>query len=173
MPSFGLNVFSASSLPSGTDIVTVTGFSFPFIDSLTAENIIFLGTTFIAAIPTGCSSPFFVTLPTPSPPERYMLSSTKSVSALPLASLTSAHISVPLVTSGSSPLSLKTDAQTPYLSIRFIFTLSSVLMPFGVSINILSGIFPQKSTSAAAFAAAAAQVPVVTPHLNLFPFLRT
>ncbi len=39
-------------------------------------------------------------------------------------------------------------------------------MPFGVSMETVSTSRPVSSMRAAAFAAAAAQVPVVKPHLN-------
>ena len=70
MPSLGLKVFSASVSPSGIEMTTSNPPVYPVADmtSSSASFIMLLGTRLIAAFPTGWSSPFLVTLPTPFPP---------------------------------------------------------------------------------------------------------
>ena len=107
----------------------------------------------MAAAPTGWSSPRFVTRPTPAPPSIV----TPGASAL----RTVANTSVSRVTSGSSPLSLRM-AQETASGVLVISSTSSVrATPFGVSRSMVRFSWPVRSIQAAAFAAAAAQEPVV------------
>ena len=115
----------------------------------------------MAAFPTGWSSPRFVTRPTPSPPS--MCTPGSSVRR------TEAKMSVPFVTSGSSPLSFSMAQET--LSARIVIsrTASSSRMPFGVSSVMVSFLRPVSSIHAAALAAAAAHEPVVYPSRRRLP----
>ena len=73
IPSLGLNVFLAISSPCGIEIIIST--LSPFGSTLnTSSRIIFLGTGFIAHSPLGTNNPSFVTVPTPFPPFKYILS---------------------------------------------------------------------------------------------------
>ena len=111
MPRRGLKVFFASASPSGAEIVTSMPPSYPtsMQTSRTFSSIIFRGTELIAAAPTGWSSPGFITRPTPSPPSMV----TPGVADF----LTAAKMSVPRVTSGSSPLSFRMAQRTSSASI--------------------------------------------------------
>ena len=111
------------------------------------------GTELMAAAPTGWSSPGFVTRPMPSPPSIV----TPGVSDF----LTAAKMSVPRVTSGSSPLSFWIAQRTSSgdRSVSSTSKLSS--MPLGVCSRIVSFFLPVSSIHAAALAAAAAHEPVV------------
>ncbi len=90
IPSLGLSVFAAISLPLGTEISTLR----PFLlrkscaTSKMFSIIIFFGVGLIAAEPISSPRPGLVTLPTPSPP---------SISILFGLSVndTSVHISAP------------------------------------------------------------------------------
>ena len=106
----------------------------------------------MAAAPTGCSSPGFVTRPTPSPP---------SISMPEAIFSTCAAIRCPLVTSISSPPSLTTAAYAAPPTRRHSSSATSTTRPLGVSSRTLSGAVPVSSNRAAPAAASAAQVPVV------------
>ena len=166
IPSLGLKVRSASSLPLGS-ITSALKPPFTSKSSLSlasSEVIICLGTLFMAASPTCCQRPGLVTLPTPSPPSMIISSSSMGV--------TREHTGMPSVTSGSSPLSFITVQTAPCPS-NLPVTSRSSLMPLGVSISTWDGMLPVITAIAAAFAAAAAHVPVVNPHLSLLLFLVT
>ena len=103
IPSLGLNVFLASSFPPG--ILTVTfAFLLPIIFRI-AFSAIWRGTGLIAGCPGGIFNPSCVIVPTPSPPKKEMSPSSSNSS-------TFVTISLPFVTSGSSPASFTTP-QTP------------------------------------------------------------
>ena len=70
-------------------------------------------------------------------------------------------MSVSLVESGSSPLSLRMAQEASVLSRRISSTARCRAMPFGVCRSMVSFFLPLKSMKVAAFAAAAAQEPVV------------
>ena len=123
MPSFGLNVRFARASPSGIQTVMCNGsLTFAFSHtSATAANIICRGTRLIAACPTACSRPSFVTRPMPIPPSNVRYGNDSLVNAQDLSWLPSicsrtrcfayatvTQTSVPFVTSGSSPLSFTT-----------------------------------------------------------------
>ena len=157
IPRRGLNVFLAISTPSGTDITVLSPPVYPNDDdtSSRASLIMDRGTRFIAALPGGWSSPLRVTLPTPIPP---------SIS-IPCGILeTSAYTFVPCVASMSSPPSFLTAQDALPSSMRRSSTGRSSVMPLGVAMTTLDTGSP-RSAMAAALDAAAAQVPVVCPHL--------
>ena len=155
IPSLGLKVFFASSRPPGIASFTSAPTS-PAASRITC-SIICRGTGLTAASPTGSLSPGRVTVPMPSP----------AVNLIPpSASLrqTAAITRHPSVTSGSSPASLITPhhGNVPGIISRII------CRPAGVSTETSAGHLPDNCHSTEAFAAAAAQVPVVTPSLNFF-----
>ena len=170
IPSFGLKVFAASSLPRGTLTVTSkpAGSRTPPASciipvpgrppasrtaSCTASAIMRRGVLLMAAFPTGWSRPGLVTRPTPSPPSIL-------IPGIP-EQATSARTRIPSVTSGSSPLSFRTAQETApsEKQISSISRYSSV--PRGVLRRTCGTFSPVRSIRAAAFAAAAAQLPVV------------
>ena len=79
---------------------------------------------------------------------------------------TVAQISAPWVTSGSSPASLTTPAVAEPSSLRVIASAKLGRSPRGNVTSTGSGNSPVTSAAKAAFAAAAAQVPVVHPRRN-------
>ena len=107
----------------------------------------------MAAAPTGWSRPRFVTLPTPAPPS-IKISGTSVFR-------TQAKTSVPRVASGSSPLSFRMAQEASSDVILISSTVRWSRMPFGVRRSMVSFGLPVRSMKAAAFAAAAAQEPVV------------
>ena len=121
-----MSVFGPSSFPLGTETLIITPFflSNSSPTSLTFSTIIFFGVGFIAALPISNPNPGFVTLPTPSPPSI-------SISPILFVNSTSTKISVPCVTSGSSPPSFMTEhfAESDKNSHELI--LISNLEPFG------------------------------------------
>ena len=176
-PSMGLNVRRARSSPLGTDTVMQISSSRSLFwsASQTADSIILLGTRLMAGMPTSCSSPFFVTVPTPSPPSRRTpgySSSRKLFSGLSCRNSARARISVPLVTSGSSPESFVTAYSAPKAHGSFR-TGRETFCPSGSFSVISFRSSPVRRSQAAADAAAAAQVPVVRPHRSFFPFFST
>ena len=161
IPSLGLNVFFAVSSPSGIEIVTFISPQYPQARHMrsTSSVIILRGTLLIAACPICCSSPGFVTLPTPMPPSSMTRSPEDSSSPFS----TFAYIRSPSVTSGSSPLYFLTAHSTRSGSLVTSSTSRYSSIPFGVISLTCRNSSPEKSISAAAFAAAAAQLPVVHP----------
>ena len=163
IPSLGLNVLAAISSPPGTEITTrrFSVRSDSSIASVTALMIIPFGPGLMAASPTLCFKPGFVTLPTPFPPSIRIPGMSETD--------TDARTRMPFVTSGSSPLSFLTahTAVPPSSSASSTSSVSGI--PFGVAIRTDSGAFPVRSRKAAALAAAAAQVPVVYPKRSFFP----
>src|SRR5919199_2539041 len=123
-----------------------------------------LGTSFIAGPPTGSPSPGLVTTPTPSPPS----STSPGFSRHEARAVRCA----PWVTSGSSPASLTTTASAhePSTSQRSRWKKTRRSLPFlgSFTLTFCCG-SPVMRALAAALAAAAAQVPVVQPVLNLSP----
>src|SRR5215211_892534 len=118
----------------------------------------------MAGPPTGSPSPGLVTTPTPSPRS----------SSSPRCSRheTRAVRRAPSVTSGSSPASLMTTASAhePPRSHRSTSNSTRRSGPFlGNFTSTRSCVWPLTSARAAAFAAAAAQVPVVQPVLSFWP----
>ena len=163
MPMFGLKVFSAIFSPSGTETVIFIPPLYPKLwqTDFMASEIIFLGTEFMAAEPTGWSRPLFVTTPTPFPPSITM----------PLSIFSAEHkIITPFVASMSSPPSFITPHTAFPFSIfeKAIGTLT--FTPLGVKTSSKFGHLPENKNTAAAFEAMAEQVPVVYPHLS-FPFI--
>ena len=120
----------------------------------------------MAACPTDCSSPGPVTRPTPAPPSMSTCPSQKhSSSTLPSASRsTLAKINSPSVTSGSSPLYFLIPHSTKSAVLVIFSTSRQSRMPAGVVSRTCGISSPENSIRAAAFAAAAAQLPVVYPN---------
>src|ERR671921_313051 len=119
----------------------------------------------MAGAPTGSPSAALVTMPTPSPrPSSSPCSSRHETRAVRWA---------PSVTSGSSPASLITTASAHESLRSHRFTSNSTRrsrpLPGSFTSTRVCG-RPLVSALAAAFAAAAAQVPVVQPVLSLWPF---
>ena len=106
----------------------------------------------MAASPTGRSRPGFVTRPTPAPP---------SISMPLSVFVTAARISMPSVTSGSSPASFLTAQWAALPSMRQDSGSTSTGHPLGVTSRTTAGASPVSSRAAAPAAASAAQVPVV------------
>ena len=107
MPSRAFIVRSARRSPPGIAIVTVTsggGAPFASATSASASRIIARGAGLIAGSPTASGRPGRVTVPTPSPAR-------KPIPEPGAAQATSAMISAPWVTSGSSPASLTMPAR--------------------------------------------------------------
>ena len=156
IPNRGLNVFLAISSPPGTDISTSIPRFAPYFSKIRRQfsRIIFLGTGLIAGSPTAHCKPLAVTTPTPFPP---MIPTAPSWSP----NRTSAKISAPWVTSGSSPPSLVTEQRTRSLPISIFCRENSAFSPPGKETATVSVFFCDSSISAAAVAAAAAQLPVV------------
>ena len=102
-----------------------------------------------------------VTLPTPVPP---------SMSIPDSVSVTSEYTSAPCVASMSSPPSFLTAHLPCVESNARSSTGRSRTMPLGVAILTFFTGFPDRTASAAAFDAAAAQVPVVCPLLIFLLF---
>ena len=167
IPSLGLKVFFAISTPSGIDISTAKppSYSKSPQTSLTASRIICLGTGLIAASPTGCCRPFFVTRPTPAPPSIRI--SFSGIHA------TFAYTRIPLVASGSSPASFRIAQEAWPSSIWASSTSRSRRIPLGVIKATVCTGYPESSISVAALAAAAAQEPVVYPQRSFLLFLNT
>ena len=158
MPSRRLRVFSASTSPSRTKIVISRFFVFSCWAkaSSTASQIICRGTGLMAGSPTATARPGLVTRPTPGP-----LTSMIGSCNAPSSQRTSAPISAPLVTSGSSPASLTTEAMAPPSSSRRTrHRAKRWREPSGKGISTASSTAPNRQRTAA-FAAAAAQAPVV------------
>ena len=108
----------------------------------------------MAYSPTFWSRPGLVTLPTPFPPSIW----TSSLSGI---KVTSADTIVPLVMSGSSPLSFSIE-QLAVFSLKWGFRTSMTRsVPLGVVIETEVINSFSNNIVAAAFDAAAAQVPVV------------
>ena len=138
MPMRGLKVLPASALPSGMLMTIDMPPSYPQRAQAerTCSAIICRGTELMAAAPTGWSSPGLVTRPTPSPPSIKMPSSIFRAVA---------QISMPLVMSGSSPLSFCT-AQRAKSSPTSGSRMSRLRrMPLGVSISSRSTVRPVSS----------------------------
>ena len=107
MPSRAFIVFSARRSPPGIAIVTVTsggGAPFASARSSSCSRIIARGAGLIAGSPTASGRPGRVTVPTPSPARKRM-------PRPGAAQASSATISAPCVTSGSSPASLTMPAR--------------------------------------------------------------
>src|SRR5208283_2263606 len=159
MPSLGLKVLLVTLLPSGT-LMVISAEVLGGRASLTDSIIILLGTGFIAGSPTVTCNPGLVTMPTPSPP--------LTTIPVPWRRLTVAHISMPWVTSyfASSPAFFTTLALAVLVDMTSHFLIGiSISFPEGLLIlTALTG--PIESVSVAAFAAAAAQAPVVKPVCN-------
>ena len=115
----------------------------------------------MAAFPGGWSSPFLVTLPTPTPP---------SMDVPHSVFVTSAYTRTPWVASMSSPPSLRTAHLAWSPSNVRSSTGRSRTIPLGVLISTESTGLWVRSARAAAFEAAAAQVPVVCPLLSFLLF---
>ncbi len=150
IPSRGLKVRFATSAPCGAEMVT----SAPRapITSRSARSIIMRGTGLIAGSPMETLSPGRVTVPTPSPARKLTAPGTGE-------SFTAALIMMPSVESGSSPASFI----TPQLPSSYPTTGSVKILSSGVVISTLAGQGDPSARSAAAFAAAAAQLPVEYP----------
>ena len=169
IPRCGLKVFSARATPSGTEIVTAIFPEKPCAahTSRTAEVIIARGVALMAAAPTGCSSPGNVTRPTPTPPSTETSDSRAGTPLLPAAPVpdpacsTRAYTSTPSVTSASSPASFRTAHWAHPSPMHASTTFASTGSPPGVTIDTRPTGFRDKSISQAAFAASAAQLPVV------------
>ena len=160
MPRRGLKVLRAISSPPGTDTSTAKPPCQPCSRAIrsSSEAIIARGTELMAAAPTGWSSPARVTRPTPAPPS--------IVVPGVFTRLTRTTTSAPSVASASSPASLRTPqlAQgVPCASVPRCISSGSTTtaMPAGVSMRREWGKFPARSACPQAWAAAAAQVPVV------------
>ena len=170
MPSFGLKVFAASSLPRGTLTVTskpAGSKGTPVFcgipvevrppasctASCTASLIMRRGVLLMAAFPTGWSRPGLVTRPTPSPPSIL-------IPGIPEWA-TSARTRMPSVTSGSSPLSFRTAQATAFSEMQISSTSRYSSVPRGVLSRTWGTVSPVSSIRDAALAAAAAQLPVV------------
>ena len=117
------------------------------------SRIIRRGTLLIAAAPTGWSRPGFVTRPTPGPPSMEMPGRA--------CRSTVAKINAPVVASGSSPPSFSMAQVTALPQASISRTGKTKRTPFGVDSSTRSRWRPVRSMYAAAFAAAAAQEPVV------------
>ena len=150
MPRRGLKVLRAISRPPGID--TVTRAPFVPITLRTASSIILRGTGLMAGSPTGIFSPGSVIVPTPSP-------ATNRISPSLSKTSTREMISMPLVMSGSSPLSL----MTPQLPSEWEMISGAYSFPPGTVSCTRSGHFPSFCHRQQASAAAAAQLPVVKP----------
>ena len=122
------------------------------ITSRSARSIIMRGTGLIAGSPMGTLSPGRVTVPTPSPARKLTAPGTGE-------SFTAALIMMPSVESGSSPASFI----TPQLPSSYPMTGSVKILSSGVVISTLARQGDPSARSAAAFAAAAAQLPVEYP----------
>src|SRR5215212_4819693 len=158
MPRRALVVFSAIFSPPGTLMTTRTPRWSGSRTSSTEYEIIRCGTAFMAGPPTGSPSPGLVTMPTPSPRS----------SSSPCSSLHETRA----VTSGSAPASLITTASA-HEALRSHrstsnWTRRSRPLPGSFTSTRVCG-RPLVSALAAAFTAAAAQVPVVHPVLSFWP----
>ena len=159
MPSRPLSVFAASASPPGMAISTSASAAQPAAaaTSAMASRIMRRGTGLIAGSPGGTGRPGRVTVPTPSP--------ARNVTPAPGApARTVARMSAPCVTSGSSPASLITPAVAEPSSCRVNASAKLGRSPRGSVTSTGSGNSPVTSAANAAFAAAAAQVPVVQPR---------
>src|SRR5487761_987779 len=178
MPSRPLRVLSARAEPSRTPTVTVTHGGGSVRVSRTERAIIRRGTGLMAGPPTGRPRPGRGTRPTP-PPARSRIAdpgdsrrataprSTTDHSAPtavgPLASSsTSARISAPWVTSGSSPASLITEAEALAAPISWEASAKLAVRPAGSGTSTVEGRRP-RSPRQAPRVAAAAQAPGVKP----------
>ena len=161
IPSLGLNVFFAVSSPSGIEMVTLTSLPYPQARHMrsTSSVIIFRGTLLMAACPIFCSRPGFVTLPTPTPPSSMTLSPKTLLPAFPLLRISKARPSRRIIAAVFPHRALP---HSPASSMAFSTSRSSSI-PFGVISLTWHISSPEKSICAAAFAAAAAQLPVVHP----------
>ena len=155
MPRRGLNVRAPMVSPSGTDTTMSAPSVYPSVakTSLTHSVIMLRGTRLMAALPGGWSRPLRVTLPTPKPPSMRMPASWERT--------TFEKMSAPLVSSMSSPPSLRTaqEAHPSPTSLSSTFTWMGI--PRGVTRSTYSGTSFPRAPNAAAFDAAAAQEPVV------------
>src|SRR5262249_5619661 len=145
-----LVVFAAIASPPGTEIVTSTGRS---VTSLSAARIMRSGTGLIAGAPTGNPRPGFVIVPTPGPARRRVAHSPGAGHS------TAAVTRAPSVQSGSSPASFTTTHRAG----ASLSTGKRTRRPEGRPTSTVSGAEPVTSPTAAAFATAVAQVPVVHP----------
>src|SRR5215210_1336330 len=164
IPRRALVVFSAIFSPPGTLMTTRTPRSSGSRTSSMEYEIMRRGTAFMADPPTGSPSPGLVTTPTPSPRSSSRPGSSRHE--------TRAVRCAPSVTSGSSPASLTTTASAHVSPSSHRSTSNSTRLraPFlGSFTSTLVCGAPLTSARAAAFAAAAAQVPVVQPVLSLSP----
>ena len=177
IPRRPLKVSAARASPSGAEI---TIHSVPAKSRLaqtrsTCLKIMSLGTGLIACFPTWQLSPAFVTSPIPTPPFIFSIKPPLLYSYHPPGisgsggeTPTRAQICMPWVTSGSSPPSLRTAQLTQPEARRISSTLRRKRTPPGVSTETCSTASSPNNMAAAAMEAAAAQVPVVYPHLNFF-----
>ena len=176
MPSRALVVLRAIRSPPGTEMTTRTPAAVRSTASPTAWPIIARGTGLMAGVPGSRPRPGLVTIPTPTPPS----------SSIPGASrqVTVAVRWAPWVTSGSSPASLTTtasarsaDSGRPAGAGRSAARGTSVQestgkrtrCPDGSAISTVRCTSPVRRAVAAAFAAAAAHVPVVQPVRSAWP----
>ena len=156
MPSLALVVLRAIFSPSGTEMIIWTPLLFRSTASPTAWVIIARGTGLMAGPPSSRPRPGLVTTPTPTPPSSSIPGS--------LRQRTVAVSRAPCVTSGSSPASLTTTASAVSSGVRRAGVHGEAdPRPDGRPIWTVSWISPVCSAVVAAFAAAAAQVPVVQP----------
>src|SRR6266540_6233974 len=160
MPRRGLVVLRAIRSPPGTLITTCAPPTARSITSPTAAVICRRGTGLMAGPPTSSPSPGRVTVPTPSPPS----SRTPGAVLRPTRAVRCA----PWVTSGSSPASLTTAASAQPSPSSQRATGKATRRPVrGRPTSTSPSALPLTSAAAAAFAAAAEQVPVVQPGRRL------
>ena len=156
MPSLALVVLRAIFSPSGTEMIIWIPRWARSMTSPTDWVIIARGTGLMAGPPSSRPRPGLVTTPTPTPPSSSIPGSSRQ--------RTVAVSRAPCVTSGSSPASLTTTASAVSSGVRVqVSTGNRTRWPDGRPICTVCWISPVCSAVVAAFAAAAAQVPVVQP----------
>ena len=155
MPSRALVVLRAICSPPGTEMTSWTPCWLRSTASPTDWVIIARGTGLIAGPPSSRPRPGLVTTPTPTPPSSSRPGSSRQ--------RTVAVSRAPWVTSGSSPASLTTTASAWVADMVHSSTWNRTRRPSGRPTSTVSWISPVRSAVVAAFAAAAAQVPVVQP----------
>ena len=158
MPSRPFSVRSASFSPPGIAISTTISLG-QSGTSASAARIIARGTGLIAGSPGASARPGRVTVPTPSPAAKR-----RPVPGGPRRTL--ATTSAPCVTSGSSPASLTMPALAAPSERLVVASVKPARPPRGSGISTGSGKPWPTSAEQAAFAAAAAQLPVVQPRLS-------
>ena len=154
MPSRPFSVRSARRAPPGMEMVTTMSRA---PASARAAAIMARGPGLIAGSPGAIGRPGRVAVPTPSPATKV-----RPEPGAPGSSRTTTV--APWVTSGSSPASLTTAASAQPGPRASRATANSGRWPPGSGISTADGTVPPPRPSAAAFAAAAAQAPVVQPR---------